>query len=203
MGFQSTLRSRHGQTPTMREITRQYEDPLTLVWTHAAGRMGMRIVRSTEAYASWDGQSVLTIGSAETLDPDDSLAQMVLHEVCHALVEGPESLQKLDWGLSGAGPDKRVHEHACLRLQAALADRHGLRAFFAATTMFRPYYDDLPADPLAPGDDPAIPLAQAGWGRALHGPWSEPLHDALARTAQISEAVDGAAGPESLWRQQG
>ena len=39
----------------------------------------------------------------ETLDEDDSLAQIVLHELCHALVEGPESLTKEDWGLAGCG----------------------------------------------------------------------------------------------------
>ena len=105
--------------------------------------------------ASWNGAGVLTIGTPETLDPDDSLAQMILHETCHALCEGPESLQKMDWGLDNSSPAKRVHEHACLRLQAALADQYGLRAFFAATTMFRAYYDRLPSEPLAPSDDPA------------------------------------------------
>lgn len=183
----------------MRKIAHTYDDPLDLVWLNAAQRMGMRVVRSAEVNASWDGAGTLTIGTPETLDADDSLAQMILHEACHALVEGPECLAKLDWGLRNE-PDAKVHEHACLRLQAALADQHGMRAFFAATTMFRPYYDRLPGDPLADGDDPAIDLARSGWRRAADGPWSEPLRDALRRTTRIAEALRGVAPPGSLWQ---
>lgn len=163
----------------------------------------MRIERSAEVNASWNGDGVLTIGTPETLDPDDCLAQMVLHEICHALCEGPESLQKMDWGLDNSDPAKRVHEHACLRLQAALAEQYGMRSFFAATTMFRPYYDKLPANPLAAGDDPAIPLAQIGWERANHGPWAPALHEALGRSAQIARALHGLTTEDSLWHSQG
>ncbi|QDT69252.1 hypothetical protein MalM25_21860 [Planctomycetes bacterium MalM25] len=187
----------------MRPITTTYTDPLDLVWLHAAERMGMRVERSAEVNASWDGAGVLTIGTPETLDPDDCLAQMILHEACHALVEGPESLGKLDWGLRNE-PDAAVHEHAALRLQAALADRHGLRAFFASTTVFRAYYDTLPAEPLTPSpldgdDDPAIPMARAAWQRTHAGAWAEPLEEALARTAQIAAALRGVACEDSLW----
>ena len=182
----------------MREITKTYADPLSLVWIHALAQMGLRIERSPEVNASYDGHGLLTIGTPDTLDPDDSLAQMCLHEVCHALVEGPDCLSKLDWGLQNE-PSKRVHEHACLRLQAALADQHGLREFFAATTIFRVYYDQLPPDPLAPTDDPAVSLAQAAWQRAQEGPWSTPLRDALKRTAQIAEVVKQIADDTSLW----
>lgn len=187
----------------MRPITKTYEDPLSLAWLHAAGRMGMRVERSSEVNASWDGAGVLTIGADETLDPDDCLAQMILHEVCHALVEGPESVGKLDWGLPTSGEENRVHEHACLRLQAALADQHGLRSFFASTTMFREYYDRLPADPLAPGDDPAIELAIEACQRAINGPWAEAIEEALARTAQIAKALRGVTTEDSLWHEQG
>lgn len=182
----------------MRKITKTYADPLDLVWLHAAGRMGMRVERSVEVNASWDGAGVLTIGTPETLDPDDCLAQMILHEACHALVEGPESLGKLDWGLRNE-PDAAVHEHAALRLQAALADRHGLRAMFASTTVFRPYYDALPADPLAEDDDPAIPMSRAAWERAHAGAWAQPLDEGLRRTAQIAAALRGVACEDSLW----
>lgn len=187
----------------MRKITKTYCDPLDLVWLHAARQMGMRVERSAEVNASWDGAGVLTIGTSETLDPDDSLAQMILHETCHALVEGPACLTQLDWGLSNTDPAKRVHEHAALRLQAALADQVGMRAFFASTTMFRAYYDQLPQEPLAPGDDPAIEMAQAAWQRAKEGPWSKPLDEALSRTAQIAQALEGATPDESLWHGQG
>ncbi len=187
-------------TPTpVRKIEKTYADPLALVWTHAAAQMGIRIERSAEVNASWNGDGVLTIGTPETLDPDDSLAQMILHEVCHALCEGPESLQKPDWGLDNFNPAKRVHEHACLRLQAALADQVGMRSFFASTTMFRTYYDRLPADPLAAGDDPSIEMARAAWVRAQHGPWAAPLREAMERTAQIARALHGATTEDSLW----
>jgi hypothetical protein len=184
----------------MRKIKTTYTDPLDLVWLHAASQMGLQVERSSEVNASWNGEGVLTIGTPETLDADDSLAQMILHEVCHALCEGPASLGQLDWGLVGDDPAKRVHEHACLRIQAALADQYGLRQFFAATTFFRKYYDQLPADPLAPGADPAIAMAQAGWRRACDGPWAGPLREALARTATIAQVVAPLAPRGSLWR---
>jgi hypothetical protein len=191
----------------VRKIERTYDDPLSLVWIHAAASMGIRIERSAEVNASWNGDGVLTIGTPETLDPDDCLAQMILHEVCHALCEGPESVHRPDWGLENSDPAKRVHEHACLRLQAALADQVGMRSFFAATTMFRPYYDRLPAEPLAASDDaqdgPAIARAQAGWQRAKHGPWAAALDEALRRTAQMARALRGATTEDSLWHGQG
>ncbi len=193
--------------PALRKITQIYTDPLELIWLHAAERMGMRVTRSAEVNASWNGAGVLTIGTAETLDPDDCLAQMILHEACHALCEGPESLTKPDWGLDIGTPDKKVHEHACLRLQAALADQVGLRSFFASTTMFRTYYDRLPGDPLAASDDPAsapaITRAKAGWERAQTGPWAEALREALERTAMVARALSGVTTAGSLWHPPG
>jgi len=183
----------------VRKISQSYRDPVELIWLHAAARMGMQIVRSAEVNASWDGKSVLTVGTPETLDPDDSLAQMILHEACHALCEGPESLSKSDWGLESFNPEKKVREHACLRLQAAFADRYGMRSFFASTTVFRRYYDKLPANPLADDGDPAVEIARDAWDRANAGPWAEPLDEALRRTALIASAVDGVAGADSIW----
>ncbi len=185
----------------VRTIKKTYDDPLAIVWRHAAMRLGMRVEHSTEVNASWNGAGVLTIGTPETLDADDSLAQMILHEVCHALCEGPASLQKLDWGLANH-PASKFHEHACLRLQAALADTVGMRSFFAATTIFRDYYDRLPAEPLVSGvasERPAIELAQAGWQRAQTEPWRSTLNDALARTAKIARVLHGLTTDASLW----
>jgi hypothetical protein len=186
----------------VRKILQTYQDPVELIWLHAASRMGMQIARSAEVNASWDGQSILTIGSPETLDADDCLAQMILHEACHALCEGPESLSKPDWGLDSFNPAKKVREHACLRLQTAFADRHGMRSFFASTTMFRSYYDRIPADPLADDADPAAVIAQEAWARAQAGPWFEPLDDAIRRTALIASTLEGITESGSMWHRQ-
>ena len=182
-----------------RQINRTYGDPLDAVWIYAAERMGMRIERSSEVFASWDGSGVLRIGTQETLDADDSVAQIILHEVCHALVEGPDAFHMADWGLDITDRKQRVREHACLRLQAALTAPYGLREFFAATTDFRNYYDALPAVPLAEGDDPAVPLAQAGYERSQMEPWESPLHDAIQATATIGRVVKQHAQSDSLW----
>lgn len=178
----------------------RYDDPVDLVWRRCAARLGMRLVRDPDVFASWDGRGTLSVCPESEYDPDDSLAQLVFHEVCHALVQGAARRTQVDWGLINT--DDRasaVAEHACHRLQAALADRHGLRELLAVTTDWRPYWDALPDDPLADGDDPAIPLAVAAWPEAVRGPWSGPIDDALRATAQIADAVRDVAPEGSLW----
>lgn len=184
----------------MRNTNYVYNDPLDIVWLNAAREMGMTVERSSEVFAAWDGQGTLTIGSPETLDPDDSLAQMILHEVCHALIEGPDALALPDWGVRLDLPGQRVREHACLRLQAAVTTPFGLRRFFAATTTFRTYYDQLPEDPLHENGDPAVAIAKNGFRRATSGPWSSILAVALLRTRTIAECVSAAATEHSLWK---
>jgi len=176
-----------------------YQDPVDLIWLATAGKFGMQVVRDDSVFASWDGNGKLTIGSPDTLDPDDCLAQMILHEICHALIEGPESFTKPDWGVDITNPTDRVREYACLRLQAALTGQYGLRQMLAATTNFRRYYDALSTDSLADADDPAIEIARAGWTRAKQGPWSTTLDDALRQTAAIASIVQSIAPRDSLW----
>lgn len=184
----------------MRAVSRIYSDPLDLIWRHAAEQMGMTIERSDEVYASWDGAGTLHIGTPPTLDADDTLAQMILHECCHALCQWPDGLTQADWGLQIDNPDHRVFEHACLRLQAALTEPHGLRQFLAATTTFRRYYDRLPADPLADDSDPAVPVARSGMQQATTGPWAAALQTALQLTAWLHRVVRDVAPQDSLWR---
>ncbi len=185
---------------TGREITCKYADPIDVIWVRTAERLGMCVVRVPEVFASWDGRGCLSVGTGETLDADDSLAQMIFHEICHALVEGPRGFELPDWGLDIDRPEDLIREQASLRLQAALADRFGLRQFLAATTDFRSYYDELPAAPLQPLGDPAVELARAGWQRATAGPWAEAIQDALEATAAIARIVAPFAPLESLWR---
>lgn len=180
-----------------RESRHIYLDPLDAVWLTVAKRIGFEVTRSSEVYASTDGKGAMTLGTAETLDPDDCLAQMVLHELCHSLVEGAQSLRVPDFGLDNETSRDVVREHACLRLQAWLTSRFGLRRVLAPTTEFRRYYDELPSDPLAPGDDPAIELASIAAERSRSGPWAPHLDAGLDATAQILRAAYalGAAPP--------
>jgi hypothetical protein len=180
---------------SQRPITHRYMDPLDAVWLAAARRMGLTVIRSAEVYASTDGRGTLAIGAPETLDADDSLAQMILHEICHSLVEGPEGLRRPDWGLCNLSAADLVREHACLRLQAALADRHGLRTVLAPTTDHRPFYDRLGDDPLAAEGEPSVALARAALDRVGAPPWGPHLGRALSATAAIvAQAVDAGAG---------
>ena len=155
--------------------------------------------RSAEVYASTDGKGVMTIGDASTLDPDDCLAQMILHELCHSLIEGPKSLAVPDFGLDNESERDLAREHACLRLQAWLTGEHGLRQTLGPTTDFRSYYDALPEDPITGIDDPACALARQGAARSRQAPWAPHLQEALEATATILGAAQrlGAEDPEA------
>lgn len=184
-----------------RTVRNRYQDPLELIWLACAREIGLTVRRSDEVYASFDGHGVLTLTTEAHFDPDDSLAQLIFHELCHGLVAGPKGQARIDWGMENVDDRDLIAEHACHRLQAALADRYGLRDFFAVTTDHRPYWDALPLDPLAPGDDPAIPLARDAFSRATEGPWAGPLARALERTralaALVRPALEGA--DDTLW----
>lgn len=170
------------------------------VWLHAARTLGIKVVRSSDVYASWDGNGTLTLASDEYLDPDDCLAQMLFHELCHLLVSGEQARNKPDWGLDNTSPKDLVYEYATNRLQAALAQAYGLRTFMGVTTMWRPYYDALPRDPLAPGDDAAIALAKEGLERARKAPYRDVLHQALAATEALANELRATQPANSLWR---
>jgi hypothetical protein len=185
----------------VRSIEHRYDDPLDLIWLACARELAIEVVRSSEVYASFDGERVLTLSSPEHFDADDSLAQLIFHELCHALVAGERGQRSVDWGMENIDTRDLEQEHACHRVQAALADRHGLRAFFAVTTEHRTYWDALPIDPLGPGDDGAIPRAREAFERATRGRWAGPLERALARTAQLAETMRRLTLPsDSLWR---
>lgn len=176
-----------GQNARPMSSSRDLPSPLATeeierVWREAAERLGLRVVRTGDAYASSDGRGTISIGVGEALDVDDSVAQLIFHELCHAITQGPEAQGLPDWGLDNTGPRDVIREHACLRLQAHLADAHGLRAHMAPTTEYRAYHDALPSAPLADGDDPAIPIARAAAAWAAASPWAEPLQAALAAT---------------------
>lgn len=172
-----------------RPLRHRYRDPLDHVWLDAAARIGLRVERSPEAFAHADGRGRLILATGEHLDPDDCLAQMIFHELCHSLVEGEDSFRRADWGLDNTGPEDDWREHACLRVQATLAGRHGLRRVLAPTTDFRAFYDALPDDPLEPGRDPSSERARLALRRAYTPPWAPHLERALSATAAIASVA--------------
>jgi Putative zinc- or iron-chelating domain len=189
-----------------REVRHLYVDPLAQVWLTAARQIGLRVVRTSEAYAATDGSGTLAIGTDATLDPDDSLAQMIFHELCHSLVEGEQAFAQPDWGMDNTDPGHDWREHACLRVQWVLAGRHGLGAVFAPTTEFRAFWDELAGDVLAERTAPSVQAAIAGLHRVGRPPWAPVLEQALAATAQIAQAAARFGGPtagddgrRSLW----
>ena len=194
----------HAHSHVARDVTHRYIDPLAQVWLGAARRIGLRVVRTPDAYASTDGTGTLAIGTDDTLDADDSLAQMIFHELCHSLVEGEDSFRAPDWGMDNTGPDHDWREHACLRVQWVLTGRHGLRVLFAPTTEFRAFWNQLSGDVLADRTDPSVQSAIAALRRAAQPPWAPALGEALAATARIAAAAAPFAAripddPAPLW----
>ncbi len=177
--------------PRTRAVLRAYRDPLDQIWLVTAHRLGLRVLRDDDVFASTDGRGTLRIGAPRSLDADDCLAQMIFHELCHALVEGPESFSRADWGLDNRTDRDAPRERACLRVQAALAARYGLREFLAPTTDARAEYDALPVDPLAPHEPEDAALARAAIVRAESAPFAPHLQAALTATASIVGVARG------------
>lgn len=177
----------------VRPITARYRDPLDLVWLATARRLGLHVRRNPAIFSATDGTGLLELGPFHTLDADDTTAQMILHELCHWMTNGVETFSERDWGFAlDAELDWR--EHACLRLQAGLTGRYGLRRMLSPTSQFRAYYDAIPADVLEPlpnwpHEDDVVALAQVALARAEGEPWAGPLTDALVGTARLRDTL--------------
>jgi hypothetical protein len=182
-----------------RSINHHYIDPVDQIWMRAASDFGLTIERSADAFAAFDGKGTLTIATVEHFDADDCLAQMIFHEICHWLVAGRRGIKLDDWGLSNIDDRDLIYEYAAIRVQAALSQKYGLRDFMAVTTDWRPYWDTLPEDPLAEGNDPAIPLALDAFDLAKQEPFAAVLSRSLSATAAVADAVRGVADSGSLW----
>jgi hypothetical protein len=185
-----------------RPVTAHYVDPLSHIWLTAASELGLTVRRSLHGYATTDGNGNLSIAPDGELDADDCLAQIILHELCHALVQGPTSFSLPDWGLSNEPEEaeargERIREYACLRVQAALLRPHGLRRLLGPTTDFRAYYDGLGPDPLTDGAfEPSQGLAREALARAMRPPYRRPLATALRATAEVHAALTRGSGGE-------
>ena len=191
--------------PPARVPKHVYRDPLDLVWAVTAKRLGLTLHRTSETYASTDGEFNLFIGTPETLDPDDSLAQLIFHELCHWIANGVDSVNEIDWGF---GPMVQIEpgELVALRLQAHLAGEWGLLKLLASTTDARTYWDEICGAPLVPLDESDLErtvTAEAIQAVALsqQPPFGEPLKAALSASAEIAKAVEQFSGedPAGLW----
>ena len=189
--------------PMQRKITHEYSDPLDLVWQQCAENLGFKIERTHSAYATSDGKGTIAITHPVDFDEDDSLAQFIFHEICHALVEGPEGEQTTDWGLTSFGTNP-WREHACLRLQAWLAGEYGLRDFFAPTTDFRTsFWNQLGENPLEAPEaqggrlEKSCIASRIGLQRAFLPRYHDPLHLALSTTRKLIDALQLAIAAKS------
>ncbi len=177
-----------------RPILARYLDPLELIWLSCCKQLGLHIRRDPDIFSMTDGTGLLALGPRSDLDPDDTVCQMVFHELCHWITNGTDTFFERDWGFE-VGADLDHREHACQRLQAALADPHGLRDVMAPTGLFRQYYDQIPANPFAPieGDEAweteVIRIAEEAYERANQAPFADPIQQALRATASLRELI--------------
>jgi hypothetical protein len=171
---------------------------LDLVWLATAKRLGLTVRRNAEIFSATNGAGLLELGPRDDLDADDALAQMIFHEICHWITNGAETIGQRDWGFDLDGLND-PRELSGLRVQAALADRIGLRHFLAPTGYFRQYYDRIPADALAPIDGSPLErqvctLTAESLARAAGPPWAPHLEQALLATQVFKATVDAYLG---------
>lgn len=176
-----------------RPILARYLDPLEVVWLATARRLGLTLRRDASIFSRTDGSGMLWLGPRDDLDPDDTLCQMLLHELCHWVTNGVEAFHEEDWGFPLTDADD-PREYACLRLQAWLADRHGLRGMLGPTGQYRAYFDRLPVDVLQPLDGGAeegtiVELAAQAIARVQQPPFWPVLDEALEATAALRHTV--------------
>lgn len=149
-------------------------------WHTVAAAFGFSILREPGAYVAYCGDNILRVAPYADLDPDDCLAQIVLHELCHFAVEGPDSRNAWDWGLDNTSDQDDEAERDALRVQAAILTPFGLRTTLAATTEFWRDYHNLPEAPLQ-----ASPRATAGAARLQAHPGYPTLHSELTACARL------------------
>lgn len=160
---------------------------LDTVWTACAEKLDLSIGRGGDAFVHFDGRT-LWIARDEDLDDDDTLAQLIFHELCHVAVQGPAKRRAPDWGLDSSSDRDLVREHAAVRLQAHLGGWFGLRGVLFPTTEVRAFYESLPADALGAASEPSSALARMGAARAGREPLAPAFTDALGATARLIAA---------------
>jgi len=169
----------------------QHLRTLDAAWTHFLSARGASIERTDACFVAWLGETcTLLVAHDKDLDADDTLAQIILHELCHHLVEGTQSWQEDDWGLNNQTDDHLYREYAALRLQAAILARPLLRQYLQPTTDHRWFYEALREDPLNDAIEggaahQSISAAKQGWAN-----WEQWSHrDELQALLDTSEAL--------------
>lgn len=112
-------------------------------WVDLAASLGFSVVREAGAYVTYDGAGTVGVAPYSDLDPDDCLAQIILHELCHFAVEGTWSRSAPDWGLDNTTERDVPQEHAALVAQLLVLAPHDLERALAPTTDFRAWYDGV------------------------------------------------------------
>ncbi len=150
---------------------------LDSIWLEAAQTLDVPVTRAGDAYVHWDGRTLFIAGD-EHLDDDDTVAQLVLHELCHWITQGSDARALPDWGLDNTSERDADRELSCVRLQAHLLGAFGLRSALFPTTPLRDFFSRLGDDALA-----TDPLAHAAASRAARAPFAAVLREALERSA--------------------
>lgn len=165
---------------------------------------------------NFDGRTLWVAEDSE-LDEDDSLAQLVLHEICHLAVQGLALRRVPDWGLDSTSDRDEINERGAVRLQAHLCDAWGLRRVLYPTTVVREFFESLPLGALGAtgGEEPSCALARIGAERMAVGPFAPAVPEALAATARhvghpahrngwpMVGAADGRTCGACVWRTRG
>ncbi len=151
-------------------------DPL---WVALLEQAGFRLARRSASYVWYDGRGEVAIAPDEELDADDTLAQIILHEMIHLLVQGEEARTEPDWGLDNLTDRDAYLEEAALLMQLRLLRQWGLEAVLVPTTDFRSYYL---AEAATEARADRLQAAAAGWARWLDWPQREAAEAALRAT---------------------
>ena len=126
--------------------------------------------------------------SDETLDADDAFAQLVFHELCHAITEGEGAVASPDWGL-----DNSAGASSCASTPVSGSARTWRSASGCGRRWRRPpniarYYDALAARSAGAdaGSGDRDRRSRRAFGSTLR-PGARPIEEALAATAVLAE----------------
>ncbi len=156
-------------------------------WLSLMSQFGFKVVRAANGWVTYDGSGTIAVVPNNELDPDDTLAQILLHELIHHFVQGQSSYDSPDWGLDNTTEKHVVNEHAALLMQAALLDIYGLRNILIPTTDFRSFYEHIPLPAPASTESEAQRMASRGLNRLMNHPAYASLNRELTRVCDLCE----------------